>query len=426
MRRAWAAIALSFAVSSRAYSQAIEIPALDVKPYSIDGFVEIRPTAFWLDPDASLYALRFPTGDGARATQVNTRLQGDVSYRNGFFTTQTRSVLDFVRAGGDWSADVSVYEAYVSLKPTPSFTLDAGKKTLKWGKGYIWNPAAFLDRAKDPDDPALALEGFIVVSADFIASFDGAIRTLAVTPVLLPVYEHVNDGFGRTGTLNGAGRIYLLAYDTDVDFTFLTGPGQPDRFGVDFSRNLASNLELHGEMAIVPQASRDVVDADGRLTATSRDATSLLLGARYLSPTNTTFIVDLYRNGPGFTQQEMNTYFHLIGDAANAIAAGDERLLAAARRAADAGYTRPAAMRHYLYGRVSQPDAGGILYLNTAISTIWNLEDGGASLVPEVTYRASEDLELRLQVGFVLGRSGSEFGEKPSDARVEFRGRYYF
>ena len=35
------------------------------------------------------------------------------------------------------------YEAYASVKPSDSLKIDAGKKTLKWGKGYAWNPVAF-------------------------------------------------------------------------------------------------------------------------------------------------------------------------------------------------------------------------------------------------------------------------------------------
>jgi hypothetical protein len=426
VRAALAALALVWLSPLAVRGQTDEIPGLDRKPYSIDGFLELRPAGFWLDPDAALYALRFPTGDGARAAQLNTRVQGDLGYRTGPFSASTRVVLDVQRAFGDWSSDGSVYEAYVSLKPSPSFTLDVGKKTLKWGKGYIWNPAAFLDRTKDPDDPALALEGFVVVSADFIASFDGPLRTLAVTPVLVPVYEHINEGFGRTGTVNAAGKIYVLLYDTDIDVMFAAGSGQPTRVGLDFSRNLRPDVELHGEVAFVRDARRTTVDGAGLLTETRLNATSMVLGARYLARTNTTFIVDVYHNGAGYIQEETGAFFSLIEAARDAVIAGDGRALAAARQAAETGYGRPNTMRDYVYARVSQPDVFGILYLATTVSSIWNVRDRSGSVVGEFTYRAGERLELRSQAGLVLGRRDSEFGEKQTDARVEFRARYYF
>ena len=90
----------------------------------------------------------------------------------------------------------------ISLKPSSSLTIEIGKKTLKWGKGYAWNPVAFIDRPKNPDDPELSLEGFIVASADYIKSFSGPLKTVSFTPVIIQVYEHVNDTFGTKNRLN--------------------------------------------------------------------------------------------------------------------------------------------------------------------------------------------------------------------------------
>jgi hypothetical protein len=53
-------------------------------------------------------------------------------------------------------------------------------------------PAAFLDRAKNPEDPALALEGFTVLSADYIRTFNGPLQVVSVTPVLMPVFGGLN------------------------------------------------------------------------------------------------------------------------------------------------------------------------------------------------------------------------------------------
>ena len=50
-----------------------------------------------------------------------------------------------------------IYEGYLSLKPSTSLSFKFGKQTLLWGKGYAWNPVAFVSRPKDPDDPELAL-----------------------------------------------------------------------------------------------------------------------------------------------------------------------------------------------------------------------------------------------------------------------------
>jgi hypothetical protein len=47
-----------------------------------------------------------------------------------------------------------------------------------------------------------------------------------------------------------AAKLYLLWYDTDLDFVYLS-EGSRTRFGFDFSRNITTNLEIHGEWARV-------------------------------------------------------------------------------------------------------------------------------------------------------------------------------
>jgi hypothetical protein len=59
-----------------------------------------------------------------------------------------------------------LYEGFLSLNSSSSWTIDAGKKTFKWGKGYTWNPVAFIDRPKNPDDPEVGTEGIFARPAD--------------------------------------------------------------------------------------------------------------------------------------------------------------------------------------------------------------------------------------------------------------------
>jgi hypothetical protein len=404
-------------------------PPLDRTPYSLGGLLEVRPAIIWVDSTAAPFTLQSSpdeAGDRRRA-QLNSRLQLDAGYRQNWFRLQTRTVADGGYAGGEWTGAVTAYEAYVSLTPAPSLTLDAGKKTLRWGKGYLWNPTAFLDRAKNPDDPALALEGFAVVSADYIRTLGGPLQVMSVTPVLLPVAGDLNSGFGARGHLNVAGKLYLLLYDTDIDVMFLRGGSRPSRFGGDVSRNLGSNLEVHGEWAHVPHALVPTLTPLDTRIETARGATSVVLGVRYLTRRNTTYIVDYYRNGSGYSSAEMEAYFDLVERAGEAWRAhGDDSLIDVARRASGAGYGQIHPMRNYVYGRVTQPDALGVLYLVLGASAIVNIDDGSVALLPEVQYRPTGSLELRGLATIQRGGRGTEFGEKPADGRVELRARYYF
>jgi hypothetical protein len=423
------AMILLLASALDAQEPPVEIPPVDRKPYAANGFLELRPVMIWQDTDAALFRLRSFTDErpDAQTMELNSRIQLDASYRRSWFSAQTRTVVDTGYTSGDWTADATAYELYVSLKPAPSFTLDAGKKTLKWGKGYLWNPVAFLDRPKNPEDPALALEGFTVLSADYIRTFDGPLQVMSVTPVLVPVFGDLNQSFGERGHLNVAGKLYLLLFDTDFDVMFLTGGSRRARFGFDLSRNLASNLEVHGEVTHVPANLTAILEPNGALVQREEPATSLVMGLRYLTEANTTYIVDYFRNGTGYAPGAMEAYFDLIDRGYEAWnASGDGRTLTLASRATDAGYGRMNPMRNYLYGRVNQPDALGVLYLTLGASTIVNVDDGSFSVLPEVQYKPTENLELRWLANIQRGGSWTEFGEKPADVRVELRARYYF
>ena len=219
----------------------------------------------------------------------------------------------------------------------------------------------------------------------------------------------------------------MLLYNTDVDVMFLSSGSRPGRFGFDFSRNVRSNLELHGEWTRIAHAVTSVLNPAGTLMAAEDPATNLVVGVRYLTESNTTFIADYFRNGTGYSSAEMETYFEFIERGYESFTSGgDDRLLALARRASESGYGRMNPMRNYIYGRVSQPDAAGVPYLTLGASAIVNVDDGSYSLLPEVQYKPTANIELRWLANIQRGGSRTEFGEKQADARLELRVRYYF
>jgi len=319
------------------------------------------------------------------------------------------------------------YEAYLSFKPSPSFTLDIGKTRQSWGKGYVWNPVAFVDRPKNPDDPSRAQEGFVVASADYIRSFDGPLQTLSITPVLLPVYEGVNESFGRTGRLNGAGKLYLLLYDTDIDFVFLSGGSRTNRVGVDFSRNIVSNLEIHGEVAFIPSYTSTAVTQTGQTSQRVQRATNWLAGLRYLTSSEVTIIAEYYHADTGLTPAAMREFFDFVTAAEGDYAAsGNANSLQQAATLAAVGYGGPTPMRNYVYVRASKPDVFGVLYLTPAVYALLNVDDRSFSITQEIQYTLVTNVELRSQVSVIAGRRGTDFGERRADWRTELRLRYYF
>jgi hypothetical protein len=413
-------------VSAEEYT--FDISEIEKKPFHLGGYAEFKPVLFWLDREASLYKLRFYNRDeGSKVEEYNAELQLEGSIEKGisrlYIMTNTQYRKSYL---GD-SQKTILYEGYLSLKPSVSLTIDLGKKTLQWGKGYAWNPAAFIDKSKDPDDPELSREGFIVASADYIKSFKGPLKTFSFTPVVIPVYEHVNDSFGEVNNLNFAVKLYLLFYDTDIDFIFLTGGSKTSRYGMDFSRNITTNFEIHGEFSFINDFEINFINSDGAKFEKEYDAKSYLIGIRYLTERETTYIVEYYRNGTGFTENEMKDYFEFINKGYNSyVSTGNDALLKTALNVTEGNYGRINPMRNYLYARISQKEPFDILYFTPSVTGILNIDDRSFSLSPELLYTGITNLELRFKTAFIAGERKSEYGEKQNDCRAELRIRYYF
>lgn len=424
------ALFLAFCIPLHIHAEeyTFDLSEIEKKPYHIGGYAEIRPVVSGLDKDSSLYRLRFYNRDeGATLEEYNAALQLEGSMEKGMARLFVRTNTDYKKSYLGEDLETIVYEGFLSLKPSSSLTIDIGKKTLKWGKGYAWNPVAFVDRPKDPDDPELNLEGFIVASADYIKSFDGPLKTVSFTPVLIPVHDHVNDTFDDNKKLNFAGRLYLLLYDTDIDFITLTGGSKTTRYGVDFSRNITTNLEVHGEFGFIKDHKKKFINDNGNSFEKEYDAKSYLLGMRYLTGKDTTYILEYYRNGTGFTEGEMRDYFELIDKGYDSyLSSANDALLKKAAVVTEGNYGRPNSMRDYAYLRVSQKEPFDILYFTPSVTWIFNIEDKSFSLAPELLYTGVTNLELRLKLAFVAGERFSEYGEKQTDYRAEFRARYFF
>jgi len=426
----WIVILLSsVALGEEEYK--FEPSEIEKKPYHLGGYVELRPVLFILDRDSAIYKLRFYNRDeGKTIEEYNGKLQIEGSYEKGIARLFVRANFDLQYSYLGWDHNETkriIYEGYLSLKPSDSLSFKFGKQTLLWGKGYAFNPVGFISRPKDPDDPELALEGFVTASADYIKSFSGPLKTFSFTPIILPVYEHINEDFGKINQLNFAGKLYFLLYDTDIDLIGLTGGSKTNRFGIDFSRNITSNFEIHGEFAFINNQTKKVTDNQGNISESKFDAKSYLLGIRYLTPWDTTFIFEYYRNGTGFTHLEMKDYLSFIDKGYESfITKGSDSLLKKATNLTQGNYGRPNPMKDYLYLRISQKEPFNVLYFTPAITMIMNLNDKSLSLSPEFLYTGFTNWELRLKGTALIGQKGTEFGEKPNDYRIELRIRYYF
>ncbi|MGA1839084.1 MAG: hypothetical protein ACMUIU_00520 [bacterium] len=409
-----------------------DLSEIEKKPYHLGGYVEFRPVVFGLDKDASLYKFGFYNhNEGNTIEEYNLRLHVDGTYewdKAGLYI-KANSYLRKTYQG--WSDETKIFEGYVSLKPSLSFTLDLGKCTLKWGKGYAWNPVAFVDRPKNPDDPELGLEGYIMARADYIKSFaSGPLNTLAFTPVLIPSERHINEDFGKTRHLNLAGKLYLLLYNTDLDFLFFAGGSKGNAYGIDFSRNIKSNFEVHAEFAYIRDVKNIFIDPNvfsdpnGKGFEKVYNTKSYLIGVRYLTEAETTYILEYYHKGAGFSKKDMRDFYSFLNNAYNQyISSGDDALI---KKTSQLNFDRINPMKDYLYLRIAHKEPFDILYFTPAVTIIYNVNDSSFSFSPELLYNPITNLELRIKAGFIYGKNFTEYGEKQNDYKIELRTRYHF
>lgn len=409
-------------------SYSFDVSALEPKPFSLGGYLELRPSYLWLNQDSLLYRMTFFDQDEPEhRPRWLTRLQMEGSYQHRALSAHVRTNSDLSREAGSWTHLTSLHEVYVRWMPDRTLSLDLGKKVMRWGTGYSWNPVGFVERPKDPDEPDLPREGFFLIAADRVRSLPGPLQTVGATVVVIPVAENLSSDFGDRSGLNVAGKLYLLHRDTDLDFMVLAGPSQPTRYGLDFARNLRTNLEVHGEYSYAAREDHSSVTADGEVVTTQRQAHRALLGLRYLTANDITYIVEYLYNGNGFSQSELEAFYRFVENAdALHRESGDESLLLLARRLNRELFSVRPLGRRYLYLRVSQKEPRNILYFTPGVTVQWNLDDGSFSVVPEAIYTGYRDWELRARVFLLSGSERTEFGEKASKRRFEVTARRFF
>jgi len=401
---------------------------IEKKPYHIGGFLEFRPVLFGLDRDSAFYKINFYDKDeGSTLEQYNSRLRLEGSYHKGivgaFFRAESRLWYGYE----GWDGDITLLEGFLALKPGPSFALEAGKKVAQWGKGYAFNTVNFVSRPKDPDDPTEPVEGYYLAIADWIKSFGGPLKTLAFTPVILPVTESINDKFGEPDHINFAAKLYGLLWDTDIDLLFFTGKSRTTRYGLDFARNITENLAVHGEFAWLPGFDKKSIDSQGHLYTEKSDIIKYLLGVRYLTTNNMTFILEYYHNGAGLDEDDSDNFYGFVDRAYDTyVSTGNSSDLNRAAKLSQGSLSTFKPFRNYLYFRASWSEPFDILYFTPAVFSIINLNDRSLSITPELMYNPITNLELRLRGGLLVGGKNTEFGEKQNDYKVELRVRYFF
>ncbi|MDD5029100.1 MAG: hypothetical protein PHH58_06315 [Rhodoferax sp.] len=419
---ALAAVAASVAAEEFTFDAA----EFEKNPFELNGYIEPKLELLGLRGDSAAYKLAYPN-EAARSTLTRStltlELAGKANLGDWVFDAraQASQVDDALTSR---SNALAVQEGGVRYNAGPGLTLDLGKRVTRWGKGYALTTVGFVERPKDATDPTASREGFVMASVDWTRSLPGSVSAISFTGILLPTDGVTNADFGRTNDLNPAAKLYLLAWDTDIDLMWRAAGAKPQAWGLDFSRNVSSNLEVHGEWARLLDATHTTVSASGTALTTRQNATSWLLGLRYLTEGEVTWVGEWVHNGNGASDSEWADTNQFLRTATTPGAA--PALLAKAQTLAASGLSRANPGQDYLYVKASVSEPLGWVYGSAAVSAMVNAQDQSWQLTPELAYTGLNGWDLRARLGWLHGADLTEYGEKLSQRKLELTARYSF
>lgn len=290
--------------------------------------------------------------------------------------------------------DAYLREGYWELALFLPDSLQIGKRLLRWGKGYAYNPVAFLERPKNAEDPEANREGTWLSQWIWIIGKRGGLKNSSLTLVYAPVRSAVNDDFlvenpdaeyephRDDDDILGI-KAYGLVLTTDLDLYYVASlRNNTMRWGFDFASNLTANLEIHGEYAETKPENQNV-------------ERQFLLGLRYLTVTDVTCILEWYNHSEGMTEEASRTLYRIPMNPKTMQALQQNREI----------------NKNYGFLQASFKEPFDLLYFTPSIIWIRNLDDGSNSLQGKLNYAPWENWIFEFNWQHFDGPKNTQYGE---------------
>lgn len=288
-------------------------------------------------------------------------------------------------------------EGYGQLTMLDPHTLELGKRLLRWGKGYAFNPVAFLERPKNPEDPEESREGLWITQGIWITGNRSVFDNSSVTIAYLPVRDEVNDGFRAGVSFENAWGLkwYGLIDTTDIDLYLVRWLEEEEtNWGADFASNLTTNFEIHGEYAVFETVEK-----------TNHKA---LLGLRYLTENEITWIVEGFYDSAGFDQEELSDLYKTI-------ASGNPVQVKTALSQVQQSRT---ISRNYAYFKVSIKEPFNWLYFTPSVSWLANMDDSSQTGTIQLIYAPFENWTFQASYQQSGGAPDTQWGENAVGSKL--------
>ena len=319
--------------------------------------------------------------------------------------------------------DFSVRELALDVSLGESLDLVVGKKILKWGTGYAFNPTGVVEPQRSPSDPTDRLnqnDGRDLVS---LTAFLGK---TSLTAVYLNDARYANSSF-RWGTSELALRAYTLIGALDISLIGHYRAGERLEAGTNGSYVIGENLELHGEILGKRGSSRlyhriitsddpaqvfDVYPYVPLEEGSGRLFLKTLIGGQYTLDNGVNIALEYYHDDEGLSSLEWKRWMNFVKfqDAVlrGAVTAVPE-LIAASRMNllwSLLTLSTRGTMRDYLFARGAYADDSW----GCEVICFMNAYDRSVVAIPTLTWKASVYLSLYARYTVYAGRDGSEFG----------------
>lgn len=364
------ALGVSSLIASDEYGFSMnELNQMELKSYDFSGYIKAQHKHQNFNKDSMMYASK---NKDSQETYLG-ELFINYKYFQDQFTFNTDLVVNYENIDSVSEDTYTINQAVVTYKIDNFHELNLGKRTPKWGKGYFSNPIAFIDRKKDPNEPEANKEGFTGINYKFNKVYQGDLQNIGLEINYLRTTEDFNEELYAENSNIFASKLYLLYKDIDIDIAYVYNDKDTNKFGIDFSTNLQTNFEIHGEYAKYDTGEF-----------------SYLLGLKYLTDSELTLISEyLYKSEEQIQNQPL----------------WDNR---------------------YFINKITQKDPFNILYWSVYFMDTFNLDDRSHQDSLGVIYTGFKNLELDFSIAKMSGDTTSEYGAKLIENYTWLQVKYSF
>lgn len=302
---------------------------------------------------------------------------------------QAGYITGFLTEYGDRINTLDIMRLYITWNTGDKGTLSLGRKQYLLGYGYGWNPADNVNSNKDPQNPDAEMVGVDSVIIEFSPLENLSLRLAGISS---PgdftegiQYQDIRTAGDMLLSLQGVELLLAGVWEFNEENDSVSSAAAA------FKADLRG-LGIYSE-ASFQKGSRNLFPADTGYQRKEQWLFTLLAGAEYTFPTETTVIAEYFLNGEGYDKRERENYAALLIDG-NYFP----------------GYKPGFWSRHYGLLNIFQ----SLYSLNSdfTLTALWSIDTQSLFIGPVWTWNISENSQLQFSYSGFFFFNDKEITEK--------------